>query len=52
VLQPSPVPRFNRTPGSIASPPAMAGPLSDPALESWGIQAERIAELRASGALL
>ena len=52
VLQPSPVPRFSRTPGSIASVPAMAGPQGDVALESWGIPAARIAELRSSGALL
>jgi alpha-methylacyl-CoA racemase len=52
VLQPSPVPRFSRTPGSIASAPAIAGPSSDAALESWGIPTARIGQLRAAGALL
>jgi alpha-methylacyl-CoA racemase len=52
VLQPSPVPRFSRTPGSIASAPAMAGPRSDAVLESWGIATARIGQLRAAGALL
>jgi len=52
VLQPSPVPRFSRTPGAIAGAPPIAGPSADAALNGWGIPAERIAQLRASGALL
>ena len=52
VLQPSPVPRFSRTPGGIASAPAVAGQGSDAALGSWGVPDARIAELRSSGALL
>jgi len=52
VLQPSPVPRFSRTPGAIAGAPPIAGPSADAALTGWGIPAERIAQLRASGALL
>ena len=52
VLQPAPVPRFSRTPGAIASPPAIAGPSGDLALDAWGVAAPRVAALRASGALL
>jgi alpha-methylacyl-CoA racemase len=52
VLQPSPVPRFSRTPGGIAGAPALPGRQSDGTLESWGIPAARIAELRSSGAML
>jgi alpha-methylacyl-CoA racemase len=52
VLQPSPVPRFSRTPGGIAGAPALPSEESDATLESWGIPAVRIAELRSSGVML
>jgi alpha-methylacyl-CoA racemase len=52
VLQPAPVPRFSRTPGAIASPPAVPGPSADPALVAWGVDTPRIRALRDSGALL
>ncbi len=51
ILQPGPVPKFSRTPGEIDWPPGLPGPDGDPALERWGVGAERIAALRASGAL-
>jgi alpha-methylacyl-CoA racemase len=52
VLQPAPVPRFSRTPGSIGSGPAISGSYGDPALLSWGISEARITQLRSCGALL
>jgi alpha-methylacyl-CoA racemase len=52
VLQPAPVPRFSRTPGAIASAPAIAGPKADPVLEAWGVDASRVSALRSAGALL
>jgi alpha-methylacyl-CoA racemase len=51
VLQPAPVPRFSRTPGALDRPPSLPGSQADPALLAWGLSAERIAALRASGAL-
>lgn len=51
ILQPGPVPKFSRTPGQIDWPPGLPGADGDPALERWGVGAERIAALRASGAL-
>ena len=51
VLQPAPVPRFSRTPGAIGWPPGLPGSGADSALAKWGIDAARIAALRASGAL-
>ncbi len=50
VTQPSPAPRFSRTPGAIQGPPVHAGAHTDDVLESIGLGA-RIAELRASGAV-
>jgi len=52
VLQPAPVPRFSRTPGAIASAPAIPGPIADSALVAWGVDAPRVDALRAAGALL
>jgi len=52
VLQAAPVPRFSRTPGAIAAPPAVAGADGDAALSAWGIKADRVSALRAAGALL
>ncbi len=45
-LQPAPAPRFSRTPGSIR--PALS--VND-ALGGWGVSAERVEELRRTGAL-
>ncbi|MCU4183800.1 CoA transferase [Acidiferrimicrobium sp. IK] len=51
VTQPSPAPRFSRTPASIAGPPAAAGQHTDGALADWGFSAAEISELRAAGAV-
>jgi alpha-methylacyl-CoA racemase len=51
VTQPAPAPRFSRTPGAIARPPAFPGQHTDEALTEWGLDAARVAELRAAGAI-
>jgi alpha-methylacyl-CoA racemase len=51
VVQPAPAPRFSRTPGAVQRPPARAGEHTDDALAEWGLPADRIAALRASGAI-
>jgi alpha-methylacyl-CoA racemase len=51
VVQPSPAPRFSRTPGSIARPPSHAGQHTDDVLGSWGFDSDELAKLRASGAI-
>lgn len=51
VVQPAPAPRFSRTPGSIARPPAAPGEHTDEVLADWGLSTERIAELRSAGAI-
>lgn len=51
LVQPAPVPRFSRTPGSIERPPPHAGQHTDEALEAWGVSPERIAQLKESGAI-
>jgi alpha-methylacyl-CoA racemase len=51
ISQAAPAPRFGRTPGSIDSPPPHAGQHTDEILAAAGIDADRIAELRASGAV-
>ncbi|MDQ6698394.1 MAG: CoA transferase [Actinomycetota bacterium] len=51
VVQPSPAPRFSRTPSEIQGPPAHAGQHTDEVLSAWGVPDERVAELRASGAI-
>ncbi|MGH9136962.1 MAG: CaiB/BaiF CoA transferase family protein [Acidimicrobiales bacterium] len=52
VLQPSPAPRFSRTPGAVAMPPPHAGQHSDAILAEWlELDADGIAKLRASGAI-
>ena len=48
VTQPAPAPRFSRTPCAHPDP---GGPASDELLATWGLSEERIARLRASGAL-
>jgi alpha-methylacyl-CoA racemase len=52
VRQPAPAPRFSRTPGEIARPPAHPGQHSREVLEEWGLPAERIDALLASGAVV
>jgi len=51
ITQPAPAPRFSRTPGAIRRPPSAAGQHTDETLTDWGIDATRIAALRASGAI-
>ncbi|MGI8711436.1 MAG: CaiB/BaiF CoA transferase family protein [Acidimicrobiales bacterium] len=51
LTQPAPAPRFSRTPGEIARPPAHAGQHSDEVLAEWGLSAARVAELRQAGAI-
>jgi alpha-methylacyl-CoA racemase len=50
VTQPAPAPRFSRTPCATPIPPTGPG---DPAatLAAWGVAPERVAHLRAGGAL-
>ncbi|HLM62732.1 MAG TPA: CaiB/BaiF CoA-transferase family protein [Acidimicrobiales bacterium] len=51
ITQPGPAPRFSRTPGAIGAPPPHAGQHTDDVLADAGFDAERIAKLRASGAI-
>lgn len=51
VIQPSPAPRFSRTPGAIASPPAHPGEHTDEGLDDWGFSADEVADLRRTGAI-
>jgi alpha-methylacyl-CoA racemase len=51
VVQPAPVPRFSRTPGEVSRPPEPSGASADEALADWGIDDERVATLRKSGAI-
>jgi alpha-methylacyl-CoA racemase len=48
IVQPSPAPRFGRTPGCIASPPGRPGDGGCDALADWGVDAGEIEELVAS----
>ena len=50
-VQPGPVPRFSRTPGSIDRPPPHAGQHTDEVLADWGLSPARIAELRSARAI-
>ncbi len=49
--QPAPAPRFSRTPGGVARPPAAPGEHTDEALADWGIPAGELARLRECGAI-
>jgi alpha-methylacyl-CoA racemase len=49
--QPAPAPRFSRTVPSVVRPPAHAGQHSREVLADWGVAAERIDSLLASGAV-
>lgn len=51
VVQPGPAPRFSRTPGAVQGPPARPGEHTDEALAEWGLSSDRIAALRANGAI-
>jgi alpha-methylacyl-CoA racemase len=51
VTQPAPAPRFSRTPGAIAGPPAVPGAHTEEALAAWGFGDDEIAKLRSSGAI-
>ncbi len=51
ITQPAPAPRFDRTPGAIARPPAAPGEHTDEALADWGVPTDEIAALRAAGAI-
>jgi len=50
-VQPAPAPRFERTPGAIAGPPALPGEHTREALAAWGVPAERVDALIDSGAV-
>jgi alpha-methylacyl-CoA racemase len=52
VVQPSPAPRFSRTPGDIQRPPSFPGQHTDEALADWGFDPDRIAQLREAGAIV
>jgi len=51
VVQPSPAPRFDRTPGGISRPPSHAGQHTDEVLADWGVDAATIAKLHETGAI-
>jgi alpha-methylacyl-CoA racemase len=51
VPQPAPAPRFDRTPAAVDSPPPHAGQHTDEVLAEAGFDEDRIAKLRASGAI-
>jgi alpha-methylacyl-CoA racemase len=48
---PSPAPRFSATPGSLRRPAPEAGQHSREVLNEWGVAADRIDALQASGAM-
>ncbi|MBS0243376.1 MAG: CoA transferase [Proteobacteria bacterium] len=50
VLQPAPAPRFSRTPSRVPHGPAHIGEHSREVLADWGVPADRIEALLASGA--
>jgi alpha-methylacyl-CoA racemase len=49
--QPSPAPRFSRTPPEIQRPPAWPGQHTDEALTDWGFRPDEVAKLRDAGAV-
>ncbi len=51
VLQPSPAPRFSRTPGSIGGPPPIPGQHTRAVLRDWGIAEAEIDRLQQIGAI-
>ncbi len=51
VTQPAPAPRFSHTPGAVAGPPPAIGAHTRSALQDWGLDEDRIADLEAAGAI-
>jgi alpha-methylacyl-CoA racemase len=51
VMQPAPAPRFSATPSSIKSPTPPTGVHTDEVLADWGMSADKVAALKASGAI-
>jgi alpha-methylacyl-CoA racemase len=51
MLQPSPAPRFSRTPATLSRRPPLPGEHTSEALLDWGFSAERIARLERAGAI-
>jgi alpha-methylacyl-CoA racemase len=49
LVQPAPVPRFDRTPGSVSRPPSPPGADTDQGLADWGVDPAEVARLRAAG---
>jgi alpha-methylacyl-CoA racemase len=52
MTQPAPAPRFSRTTTSVERPPAHPGEHSREVLTDWGISADRVDALLASGAVV
>ena len=50
--QPAPAPRFSRTPAAIGTPPAHPGEHSSEVLADWGVPADRIERLVATGTVV
>jgi alpha-methylacyl-CoA racemase len=51
MTQPAPAPRFSRSAPEVVRPPAHSGEHTREALADWGLPAERIDSLVASGAV-
>jgi len=51
VMHPAPAPRFSATPSSIKSPTPPTGVHTDEVLADWGISADKVTALKASGAI-
>ena len=51
IVQPAPAPRFLGTPGAIRRPPPQPGQHADEALADWGVDDNRVSELRAVRAI-
>jgi alpha-methylacyl-CoA racemase len=51
VVQPSPAPRFSRTPGDIERPPSHPGEHTDEVLGEWGFSGDEVTKLREAGAV-
>jgi alpha-methylacyl-CoA racemase len=51
VTQPSPAPRFSRTPPEVAGPPPRAGQDTKEALCDWGFGPDEVSKMRDAGAV-
>lgn len=51
IVQPSPAPRFSRTAAGIQGPPPHAGQHTVEVLTEWGLDADAVAKLKATGAV-